>query len=299
MKASIASRLRVDSHTTVKGSEAASFYLGYKISTVMLTPSTAAPAGQRLLHLLPAEVQAVAPLAVPVLGGGTATVLLALVLLRLRPLLRSSTHKWEQARLDKQRQWQAAKQSGTEAPDMSPRKVLGQSLPRLPLPGWLAQAGRPAAVLQQPGVRPAEPASTADVVPAAADQSLEQQWSLSQPQGAEAGTDEWGRPVVLLGATAPSDTSTPSPTAPLLSSAEGEAAPVLWRRAEDEEEGSVASATTEDSASTTPQAQQSSSDEQNPVSAPRGRRHKVSFAELLDNVEQPASSRTKQAAGSR
>ena len=258
---------------------------------MVLTPGTAAPAGRRLLHLLPAQVQAVAPLAVPVLGGGTATVLLAL-LLRLRPLLRSLTRKWEQARLDKQRQWQAAKQSGTEVPDMSPRMFLGQPLPRLPLPGWLAQASRPAAALQQPDVQPAKPASTADVVPAAADQSLEQ---LSQPQGAESGTDEWGRPVVLLGAMAPSDASAPSPTAPL-SSAKGEAAPVLWRRSEDNEEGSTSS---EDSASTPPQAQQSSSDEQNPAFAPRGRRHKVSFAELLDNVEQPASSRTKQPAGSR
>ncbi len=266
----------------------------------MLMPSTAAPAGQRLLHLLPAQVQAFAPVAVPVLGGSTATVLLALVLLRLRPLFRSLTHKWEQARLDKQRQWQATEKSGTQAPDMSPQKFLGLPQPRLPLPGWLAQVGRPAAVLQQPDVRPAEPASTADAVPAAASQSLKQQWPLPQPQSAEAGTDEWGRPVVSLGAIASSDTSTLSPTAPLPSSAEEEAAPVLWRRAEDEEEesdSSVLSATPEDSVSTPPQAQQISSDEQNPASAPRGRRPKVSFAELLDNVEQPASSRTRQPAG--
>ena len=272
------------------------------MSTVVLTPSTAARAGQRLLHLLPAQVQAVAPLAVPVLGGGTATVVLALALLRLRPLLRSLTNRWEQAVLDKQRQWEAAKRSGTEAPDMRPRKLLGLLAPRLPLLRWLAQAGRPAAVPQQPDVRPAELVSTADTAPAAADQSLEQQWPSPQSQGAEAGTDEWGRPVVLLGAPASSDTSIPSPTAAVLRSAEGEAAPVLWRRAEDEEEGSVSSvvsATPEASVSTPPQAQPSSSDEQTPASAPRGRRHKVSFAELLDNVEQPASSRTKQPAGSR
>ena len=269
---------------------------------MVLTPSTAAPAGQRLLHLLPAEVQAAAPLAVPVMGGGTATVLLALVLLRLRPLFRSLTNKWEQARLDKQHQWEAAKQSGTEAPDMRPRKLLGLLHPRLPLPGWLAQAGRPAAVLRQPDGRPAEPAPAADAVPAAADQSPEQQWPSPQSRGAEAGTDEWGRPVVSPGAIASSDTSTPSPTAPLPRSAEGGAAPVLWRRAEDEEESgvsSVVSATPEDSVSTHPQAPQFNFDGQNPASAPRGRRHKVSVAELLDNVEQPASARTKQPAGSR